>query len=502
MASMRFRGPLADSYPAAVALVVFALIPYLALTAAINPLLPLLSKSLPLSRQGLQLADGMANAAYAFGTVLAVQFAVHLRGRRMLLLYAALFVVGSILAALAPTPGLFIAGHVVQGLTTSLMLIAAVPPLVVGWPTSRMPWTGFIMNLCIFGAVALGPVVGGLQAEAHAWRPLFWIVAGLGGMALLFAVLTFEDQPPQDRSAPWDWVALALAGAGSSAAFFGASELLTHRMLEVIVFLPLMGGALIVALVAYEYRVPRPLMPVRQLATTFPIAGVTVAMSAGAASVGLVTVAQTALQSRISPGHMAMLFWPEFGAAVATAVLFGLLFRTRFVPLLALGGMTMLSAGAAVLTGVAHGGDALVLVGSGLVGLGVGGSVSPALFIAGFSLRSAQIQRVFALVELLRGVAAFLAAPVLLHLAMTVSHQLATGVETTVWVCFAIAAGGGLFATCLVILGRARLRRPDLDRWQAGEEPAWPSPPLAAGIRGERQPRDGHPRRVDPLSVP
>ncbi|MGN6867317.1 MAG: hypothetical protein ACTHMY_02820 [Solirubrobacteraceae bacterium] len=46
---MRFRGPLADRYPAAVALVVFALIPYLALTAAINPLLPILSKSLPLA---------------------------------------------------------------------------------------------------------------------------------------------------------------------------------------------------------------------------------------------------------------------------------------------------------------------------------------------------------------------------------------------------------------------------------------------------------------------
>ena len=46
---MRFRGPLADSYPAAVALVVFALVPYLALTAALTPLQPILSKSLPLS---------------------------------------------------------------------------------------------------------------------------------------------------------------------------------------------------------------------------------------------------------------------------------------------------------------------------------------------------------------------------------------------------------------------------------------------------------------------
>jgi hypothetical protein len=55
----------------------------------------------------------------------------------------------------------------------------------------------------------------------------------------------------------------------------------------------------------------------------------------------------------------------------------------------------------------------MLAVGAGLIGFGVGASVSPALFITGFSLRSAQIQRIFALVELLRGVTAFLAAPIL-----------------------------------------------------------------------------------------
>jgi len=482
---MRFRGPLADSYPAAVALVVFALIPYLALSSAINPLLPVLSKSLPLSRQALQLTTGMANAAYAFGTVIAVQFAVHLRGRRMLVLYATLFVVGSVLTALALTPAFFIAGHILQGLTTSLMLIAAVPPLVIGWPPSKTPVTGVIMNLCIFGAVAVGPVAGGVQAGADAWRPLFWIVAGLGAVALLFVFLTFEDQPPQDRSAPWDLVAIVLAGVGSAAAFFGASELLSHRMLDLIVFLPLVGGVvMIIVLVVHEYLVKNPLMPVRQLATTFPVAGITVAICAGAASVGLVTLTQFAFEKKASPTHLAMLFWPEFGAAVATAILFGTLFRTRLIPVLAFGGMVMLAAAAAVLTGVAHGPDALVIIGSGLVGLGVGASVSPALFIAGFSLRSAQIQRVFALVELLRGAAAFIAAPLLLHLAMTVAPNPTAGINTAVWVCFGIAAGGGLFAAYLFVLGRARLQRPDLERWQGGEDPAWESPPLAAGIRG------------------
>ncbi len=299
-------------------------------------------------------------------------------------------------------------------------------------------------------------------------------------------ILTFEDQPPQDQSAPWDWVAIFLAGFGSAAAFFGASELLTHRLLDLIVFLPLVAGSLmIIALVAYEYHIKHPLMPVRQVATTFPVAGITIAMCAGAASIALVTLVGTALQSKSSPIHLAMLFWPEFGAAVSSAILFGLMFRTRFVPLLALGGMVMLAGGAAVLSGVVHGPDALVIIGSGLVGLGVGASVSPALFIAGFSLASGQIQRVFALIELLRGVAAFLVAPVLVHLAMTVASTPQSGTTTAIWVCFGIVAGGGLFAACLLILGRARLQAPDLERWEKGEEPAWESPPLLAGIRDE-----------------
>jgi MFS family permease len=484
--SLPFKGPLADSYPGAVALVIFALVPYLALSTALTPLMPVMTKSIGLSQQSFQLTTGMANAAYAFGTVAAVQLAVHVPGRRMLVLYATLLVAGSILAAAAWTPGLFIAGRIVQGLTTSLMLIAAVPPLVIGWPAKKMPWTGATMNLCIFGAVALGPVIGGVEAGSGHWHPLFWIVAGFAVMALLMTLLTFEDQPPQDDSAPWDWVAQVLAGGGCAAAFFGAAELQTHRFMSLITFLPLAAGAaMIVALVVYEYRLPKALIPVKSLLTTLPVGGIVVAMCAGAASVAIVELVQNALAVKTTPTHAAMLFWPEVGAAFAMAVLFGLLFRTRFMPVLPLLGLTALCGGAAVLTGVAAGPDALVVVGTGLVGLGVGASVSPALFVAGFSQRSNQIQRVFALVELLRGVAAFMIAPVLLHLAMNAAGGPSVGGKTAIWICLGIAAGGGLIALYLGILGRVRLASPDLERWLEGDEPALDSPPLAAGIRGE-----------------
>ena len=108
-------------------MVMFALIPYLALSAALAPLTPTIGQDLHMSEQTLSLSSGMANAAYAVGTVLAVQFAQHLPQRRMLVGYAALLVIGSILAAGAQDSGMYIAGRVIQGLRTSMLLIAAYP---------------------------------------------------------------------------------------------------------------------------------------------------------------------------------------------------------------------------------------------------------------------------------------------------------------------------------------------------------------------------------------
>ena len=482
---MRFRGPLADSYPAAVVLVVCALVPYLVLTTAITPLAQLLQKDVGLSEQSLQLTNGMANAAYSFGTVLAVQLTLKLPARRLLALFASLFLVASLLAAWAPTPGFFIAGRVAQGLTTGLMLIAAVPPLVIGWPKEKMPVTAVIMNMGIFGAVAAGPSVGALFLGAKEWRWLFWATVIVGVVTLLFVLLTFEDQEPQgDEDSPIDVVGLGCAGFGCAAAFFGASELTTHALLSPIVFIPLVAGVLlIVAAVAWEYHTPEPLMPMKKLAHTIPVAGILTAMVAGAVSVALVDITLTGLQTKASPHHIAVLFTPELAGALAAAALFGALFLTRFTPVLAFTGLLVLAGGAVVLTGSATGSDALVYVGAGCIGIGAGASVSPALFMTGFSLENKMLPPVFAMVELLRGVTAFMTAPILLHVAMTTGGKPELGQQNATWAAFGIAAVGALLVGLVWAAGRARLQRPDLDTWLAAEGPAVHSPPVAAAVR-------------------
>lgn len=482
------QGPLAGRYPAVASMVMMALVPFLALSAALDPLTPIISSQLHMSPQTMSLSSGLGNAAYALGTVLAVQFAQHLPQRRMLLCYAALLVVGSVLAASAADAGMYIAGHVIQGLCTSMLLISAVPPLAIGFPAAKLRTTAVIMNVCIFGAVALGPLIGGVQAGAHAWRPLFWIVAGVTALALLLAVLTFEDSPPANPDSRRDVPAIGLAAVGCVAAFLGASELTSHGILDVPVIVPMLGGlAAIIVLIVYQFRAKQPLLSVRPMLTSsIPVAGIVVALFAAAAAVSATALTANVLAERYSPVHIGLLYLPEVGGAIITAIALGVVITKRAMHYLPLVGMLFLAAGIAVFTIEVPSSQALTLLGSGLAGIGLGGTVAPALFVAGFSLPASSLQRVFALVELLRAVAAFMVAPIFFHFAATVSDNLNHGTSIALWVGLGLALGGTVIGVAIYALSGARPQTPDLGRFLTSPNPAWHSPPLLAKLRSEQ----------------
>jgi hypothetical protein len=112
--------------------------------------------------------------------------------------------------------------------------------------------------------------------------------------------------------------------------------------------------------------------------------------------------------------------------------------------------------------------------------------VTPALFLAGFSLRSASIQRVFAILELMRAVAAFMIVPILLHFATSLAGFPTKAMSTVLWVCFGLAVGGAVVGVLLYLLGGATPRAPSVQQFLGGQEPGWQSPPLLAAVRRER----------------
>src|SRR6202007_908144 len=167
-----------------------------------------------------------------------------------------------------------------------------------------------------------------------------------------------------------------------------------------------------------------------------------VALFAAAASVSATALTAAVLLQHYDPLHVGLLYLPEVAGAVITAVLLGVVFRRRSIHFLPLAGMGFLAAGIAVFGVKMPPSEASTLIGSGLTGIGLGATVAPSLFVAGFSLPSANLQRVFAIVELLRAVAAFMVAPIFVYLGANAGGGLRAGTSIALWIGLGMAIGG------------------------------------------------------------
>ncbi|KAF2478181.1 MFS general substrate transporter [Lindgomyces ingoldianus] len=105
------------------------------------------------------------------------------------LLYVALFEVGSLVCALAPSSGALIVGRAIAGLGASgifaggLVILTTVIPL-----HKRAIWTG-TMNSTFIIASIVGPVLGGALTQHVTWRWCFYINLPIGGFSALVVFL-------------------------------------------------------------------------------------------------------------------------------------------------------------------------------------------------------------------------------------------------------------------------------------------------------------------------
>lgn len=477
---------LAGRYPAAVALVLVGLCPFIVLSSASLFISRQVMTDLHASTFGVQLADGLSSAGYAFGAVAAADLIRRFPMWRLYIMIEAAFAVGSLLVALAPAIGLFTVGQVVQGLATGMLLVIALPPLLTRQGAARVPLSAAFVSLGLFGMVTLGPVTGGVVAASGDWRLLYLIAAGLGLVGSVLGMLAFERHVTGPPRMAFDWSGIPLALAATVLPFVGVSWLVRGGFGSPAFYLPVAVGLLaLVLLLVRQYREPRPLMPLKLISHTLPVTGIATAMITGAAVTTLVDMAVVYLlqvQHRSLVVTGLILATQVVGVALA-AILFKSVLRTRWLPVLALGGLAMTALGGVLMLGLGTGGYVPLLVVSGLLlGFGAGAGVTPALFMAGLSVPSTRLGPTFALVELLRSEAAFLVAPVLAQF-VTLFSDPALGVRVAVLIVVVACMLSGALILGLLLLGGTRPHAPDFDAWLSGEHAAYRSPRLAAAIR-------------------
>ena len=292
--------------------------------------------------------------------------------RAAMMLAGAGFTIGCALSAVAPGIALFLAGRVLQGCAAGWVVGLVYVALAVLFPGRHLPRVFAILTSVWGVATFAGPLVGGLFADAGAWRGVFWLFAG---QAVLFTAATRLLIPraaavAEGSRLPVRTLLLLAAGIGGIASAGVTESLVTAALLAG------MGFALLLAALAADRAGTNRLLPLRAADPAFPLGAAWLAYFATtAAGVAFSLYGPAMLQfsfglNGLEAGYVVAIEALAWTAASLSVAGSGEIWRGRLIVL----GPASILAGATGLT--------LLMAGPSLVAIAVAG----ALLGAGYGL--------------------------------------------------------------------------------------------------------------------
>ena len=252
--------------------------------------------------------------------------------RRMMLGALTLFIIGSVLCALAPSIELLTATRVIQGfgggglMTLSQALVGETIP-----PRERGRFQGYLAGVSVASST-FGPVAGGYLTEAFGWRSIFLVNVPLGIVAILL-VLKLAAKPGDRRRTTFDAPGLVLFMMFVSPVIL-ALEQVQHMQagtLPMIFGLLVFGAAALLALVWQEKHSASALIPPVLFREPSVWRSDGLAACHGAALVSLITFLPIYLRAvrGTSPAETGLLMLPlMFGIGIGSLVTGQLVTRT------------------------------------------------------------------------------------------------------------------------------------------------------------------------------
>ncbi len=190
-------------------------------TQLLVPALPQLARDLHTGPGDAQLVVSLFLVGLGGGQLLTGPLADRLGRKPVLLAGLALYCLGSLAAALAPSLPLLLAARVVQALGGATGVVVA--RVLVGdlFPPEETAGRQATLMAVVLISPALAPVIGGALSEVAGWRALFGglALAGLAGSAL--AATSLPEAPARSPAPPAPRLADALGELLRNARFTG-----------------------------------------------------------------------------------------------------------------------------------------------------------------------------------------------------------------------------------------------------------------------------------------
>lgn len=308
--------------------------------------------------------------------------------RKMLLLGLGIFSAGSLIAALASSPGMLIAGRVVMGVGAAASEPGTLSIIRHLYPDPKVRARALGSWAATSGlALASGPILGGLLVGAWSWRGIFWLnlVAGVLLTAAARVVLPESRDPSGLR---FDYGGL-LSGAGalgclSVAVILGESA---GYGAGIEIFLLAAGAVLIGVFVFVERRAAAPLLDLSYLKLA-PFSGALVVaftLFFGVFSIFFFTALFLQVVDGYSGYRAALEFLPMTVCLIGSSLVAGRIV-SRAGPRLPMALGALLAGGGTIWSEqlLAHPGapPGWLIVSLALAGLGFGGGIVPVTSVA------------------------------------------------------------------------------------------------------------------------
>jgi EmrB/QacA subfamily drug resistance transporter len=312
----------------------------------VSTALPRMQADLHVGLTSLQWTLNAYGIAFAAGIITAAALGDRFGRRRIFTIGLALFTVASAACALAPSASDLIAARTVQGLGGAVVLPLSLTILTTAFPAERR---GTIVG--IYGglaglAVAAGPLVGGLVTQGINWHWIFWINVPIGVAAVALSLRLLPESYGARERLDLTGVALVTGGVVAIVWALVRANQAGWASPEIVTTLSA-GAVLLVAFVAWENRVPEPMVPLRLFRDrAFAMGNATTFLMSGAIFAGAYLVAEEFQFARhYSPVSTGLRLLPFFATPMIISPLAGALSdKTGRRPVMVTG-LALLSAG-------------------------------------------------------------------------------------------------------------------------------------------------------------
>jgi EmrB/QacA subfamily drug resistance transporter len=194
-------------------------------TTVLNVAIPTILRDLDTTLPSLQWVITGYSLTFASLLIIGGRLADLFGARRMFIVGAALFGVGSLLASLAQSVPALIAGEaIIEGIGASLMMPATLGILSSTFQGHERATAFAIWGATAGAAVAIGPLVGGFLTTDYSWRWSFRINVIVVPLTILGAMLFMRRSPRGARRERIDVPGALLVASGMFLLVFSLSE--------------------------------------------------------------------------------------------------------------------------------------------------------------------------------------------------------------------------------------------------------------------------------------